>query len=339
MIYWQLIICISGILFFKAEPERNASEDENLHQLQFIATINLIDASINSINSLNSLIRKESYRNKIVSFNNPANSDLGFNLENEIMLALEPISSKTKNVSKSKLNAVISSLLKNSVPTGLDRSQVSSPGFFAPILSIIGNLVLSEKRVTREDLDSFMFSTSKYFVQYDRLGAANKEFDNSMNKLKLKLQEIQFDLREFLADLVIIINRNVSRADLKDTAFEDILIQYLNPGIIHRMFTEQGATLKYPADGIKTSKEIVYDVQKLFTEYQKLYLDNYTVTRNIVLQSKELGKTVDAKKIEASLKELDQLFIESKDADIINLRLNTLSERLKVLTACEQMAH
>jgi hypothetical protein len=61
---------------------------------KFLASAHLIDASINSFNSLGSLIRKENYRNKITSLNNPASAELGFNLEIEIQAALKPILEK-----------------------------------------------------------------------------------------------------------------------------------------------------------------------------------------------------------------------------------------------------
>ncbi|MEJ7912445.1 MAG: hypothetical protein WKF70_04775, partial [Chitinophagaceae bacterium] len=41
---------------------------------QFLSTIDFLDASINSINSFNSLLKKEAYRIKITSFNNPTSS-------------------------------------------------------------------------------------------------------------------------------------------------------------------------------------------------------------------------------------------------------------------------
>ena len=40
--------------------------------------------------------------------------------------------------------------------------------------------------------------------------------------------------------------------------------------------------------------------------------------------------------VDASLKELEELYNESKSSDIISLRLNTLFERLKILSATEQ---
>ncbi len=60
-------------------------------QNKFLTSSDFLDAAINSINSLNSLVKKEAYRTKITSFNNPTSSDMGFNLENEIQTALKPL--------------------------------------------------------------------------------------------------------------------------------------------------------------------------------------------------------------------------------------------------------
>jgi hypothetical protein len=73
----------------------NYSREEVTNE-QFVATSEFLDAAINSINSFNSLIKKENYRIKIISFNNPTSSDMGFNLENEIQTALKPLLAKPK---------------------------------------------------------------------------------------------------------------------------------------------------------------------------------------------------------------------------------------------------
>ena len=70
---------------------------------QFTATCDFLDAAINSLNSFNSLIKKENYRIKITSFNNPTSSDMGFSLQNEIQSALKPLLAKAKNTNTNKI--------------------------------------------------------------------------------------------------------------------------------------------------------------------------------------------------------------------------------------------
>lgn len=69
-------------LTFISKGFARANEDSTKQKLlaQYSAAINYADAAINSIAALNSLIKKENYRNKISSYNNPTSSDMGFNL-------------------------------------------------------------------------------------------------------------------------------------------------------------------------------------------------------------------------------------------------------------------
>ena len=66
------------------------SHNQTINQL--ISTSYFLDALTSSFNTLNSLIKKENYRTKIATLNNPTATDLGFNLENEIQMALKPLS-------------------------------------------------------------------------------------------------------------------------------------------------------------------------------------------------------------------------------------------------------
>jgi hypothetical protein len=99
---------------------------------------------------------------------------------------------------------------------------------------------------------------------------------------------------------------------------------------------QKARSFQYPSDGIKSAKDISNTLQKLFTEYQKIYAENYQQIKNILLESKSLGKNINAQQVDASLKELEDLYNDSKNADVLSLRLTTLAERLKSLAATEQ---
>ncbi len=304
---------------------------------QFIATSNLLDASINSLNSLNSLIKKENYRNKITAFNNPTTSDMGFSLETEIQNAIKPILEKAKNTNTNKFSAVVSSLVNNPVKNQLGKTAFGTASIFSSLISLVGNLTITEKKVTSQDMDAFLTSMSKYFVQYEKLNQANHSFDENIDKYAFKLQELQFDTREYMLDLVTILYKNTNRQELKKKSLEELLLKYLDKDLIQASLIGGNDSLKYPGDGIKTAKEIVNGIEKLFNEYQKIYTQNYNEIKAILLQSKDLGKNINTKQVDASVLELQQLYNESKDADILNLRMTTLAERLKVLVKTEQM--
>lgn len=324
---------------FLSDAERHKG---NSIDNQFSATCDFLDAAINSINSFNSLIKKENYRIKITSFNNPTSSEMGFNLENEIQSALKPLLAKAKSTNTNKFSQVVTSLVsgqsKATTPVKTVTNGVNP--LFSTLLSLVGTLAIQEKKITREDLDSFILTTSKYFVQYEKLNQANILFDQNIEKINNKLKDLQFDIKEYILDMITILNKTIQRTQLKNSNTEELFLKYLDKDKIQFLnveFTDASQPFRYPTDGIKTAKDIAYNLQKLFNEYQKVYGDNYQQIRSILLESKSLGKNINTKQIDNSLKELEELYNESKNSDIISLRLTTLFERLKVLAATEQV--
>lgn len=309
---------------------------------QFTATCDFLDAAINSLNSFNSLIKKENYRIKITSFNNPTSSDMGFNLENEIQSALKPLFDKAKSTNTNKFSQVVTSLISGQSKINPVKTVTSGVNpLFSTLLSLVGTLTIQEKKITREDLDSFIVATSKYFVQYEKLNQANVLFDQNIEKINNKLKDLQFDIKEYMLDMIIILNKSIQRSQLKNSNTEELFLKYLDKEKLQFLAGDdnqqnENLSFRYPTDGIKTAKDIAYNLQKLFNEYQKIYGDNYQQIRSILSESKSLGKNINTKQVDNSLKELEELYNESKSSDTISLRLTTLFERLKVLSATEQ---
>lgn len=324
---------------FFVNPQQSNSQIRS----QFSSTSFLLDAAMNSLNSLNSLIKKENYRNKITSFNNPTSSDMGFNLENEIQTALKPLLVKAKNTNTDKFSQIVSSLITVPAKTTPALSKAPAPvinPLFTTLLSLVGNLAIQEKKITRDDVDSFITTTSKYFVQYEKLNQANNLFDMNIDRLNNRLTELQFDLKEYMLDLITILYKNVQRNSLKNMNTEELFLKYLDKQKLEEVIEQneqQGHSFQYPSDGIKAAKDIAYNLQKLFNEYQKVYNENYQQIKTILNESRTLGRNINVKQVEFSLKDLEQLYNESKTSDVLALRLNTLFERLKVLVGTEQV--
>jgi hypothetical protein len=311
-------------------PEKRSSK--------FMFSGEFIDAAINSFNSFQSLIKKENYRIKVISFNNPSSKELGFSLETEIQAALKPLLSKTRNTDPQKFSGIVSTLFQSPGKTG--NSQTSVLGFnplLASLISLVGTLVIQEKRITIEDLDSFLSKTSKFFLQYQKLNQANMVFDQDIQKLNSKMLELQFDIKEYMVDLVTIINNDLTRSQLKPLNAEELYLNYMQGRSFEKLVNFPTILyLEYPSDGIKNAKEIAYSLQKLFNDYQKIYSENYQQIRSILQESRSFGSTVNLKQVDSSLKELEELYNESRQSDVMGLRLNTLFERLRILVNSEQ---
>ena len=200
----------------------------------------------------------------------------------------------------------------------------------------VANLVVTLS-ISKQDLDTFLVKVNKYFLQYEKLNQANNDLEKNINAFSDKLQVLQFDIREHMMDLIIVLFKQSNRQQLKYKSLEELQIRHLDKSVLDTVLKKDSSfQLKFPGDAIKASKEMVYGIQKLFEEYQKIYADNYEQIRMILLQSKVLGINVNIQKIDQSLESLEKFYLESKDADILNLRLQTLAERLKVLVQSDQ---
>lgn len=305
---------------------------------QYLAASDFFDATINSVSALNSLIKKESYRNRISSFNNPASSDLGFNLETQIQSALKPLLAKAKSVNPGKFGQVINSLINSQAATSL-AGITGSTSLFNSVVSLVGNITVTEKRLTKTDLDTFIFTAGKYFLQFEKLQLANNMFNQNIRKLDLRLAELQMDTRESLIDLIVILDPSQQRQVLKSMHLEELLLKYFDRSIIENriQLSSSQTTLYYPADGIKAAKDITSTLQKIFMEYQWVYAENYREIMSILAESKSLGKDINLKQVDSSTREVEALYNESKNADVMNLRINTLTERLKMLVNTEAL--
>jgi hypothetical protein len=333
-----LLLCIICFCYFKGVTQsgRALVLDQKSHT-KFLASAHLIDASINSLNSLGSLIRKENYRNKITSLNNPASAEMGFNLEIEIQAALKPILEKATRTNTSKFSEVIASIIQHPIKNQQGAIVFGGNGLLGSVLGLVANLTVQERRISKQDLDTFLVKVNKYFLQYEKLNQANNDLEKNINAFSDKLQVLQFDIREHMMDLIIVLFKQSNRQQLKYKSLEELQIRHLDKSVLDIVLKKDSSVqLKFPGDAIKASKEMVYGIQKLFEEYQKIYADNYEQIRMILLQSKVLGINVNIQKIDQSLESLEKFYLESKDADILNLRLQTLAERLKVLVQTDQ---
>jgi F0F1-type ATP synthase membrane subunit b/b' len=315
-----------------------AASNYSTSQKQFLSTTDFLDAAINSLNSFNSLLKKEAYRIKITSFNNPTSSDMGFNLENEIQTALKPLLEKAKNTNTQKFSGIVSSILGSQSNSGLGKTLSLVSPVFPTLLGLVGNLTVQEKKITREDLDSFINATSKYFVQYEKLNQANNLLDQNIDRLNARMRDLQFDMKEYLLDISVILYKDIQRNTIKSLSNEELFLKYLDRLKLQEILDNRETEFRYPADGIKGAKELANNLQKLFNDYQKVYTENYTQIKTILQEAKKLGKNINLQQVDYSLKEVEGLYNESKSSDILSLRLTTLFERLKVLVASEQVA-
>lgn len=315
-----------------SDLKQQLQKQQHIGLNKFSNTSAFLDVAFGSANNLQALILKESYRNKIASLNNPTSNELGFSLEIEIHNSLKPLLQKARKTNNSKFGQVVGSLLE----TGKRSSSSLFPAgnVFTSIISMVGNMTVHEKAIDQQDLDNFIKSIEKYFNQYERLYKSNIAFNSDMEKMKSKLNLLQDDIRLLMQDLVLSLNKSLKRQQVKSLSSEELMLRYLDSRKINDVLNKPGQRdeIQFPADAIKSCKEMANTIQRIYNEYTTIYNTNYQEIKNIIGDSKGLSSTIDQSQLNKTLKDLEKLYSESKTMDADNLRLKTLFERLEAIT-------
>lgn len=295
-----------------------------------------IESANNSVNSLNSLLKKDNYRNKITTLNNPVNNELGFSLKNEILTALKPILDKAKKTDGSKFKGVIENFLNNPEDNGIKsvKKYMPSLGIFSTVLSLVGNLVIAEKSITTEDLNKFVGKVQQYFYQYEKLNDINEQFGQQVTKLLEKSEEIKDDLKEFLVECITTMNKDVTKQSLKEVSVEISLQKYYDPQKLQTWLDtarvkNEGAF--YPPDAPMTVKLITSGIKKIQKEFESIYNENYREMKELIASLKTTIPNLDQNQLSKTSNEIDRLYNDSRQADAINLNITQVNERMNIV--------
>jgi hypothetical protein len=317
----QLLALEKELATLKLQLQNQSGESKE----RFINTSLFLDAATGSASSLQSLICKESYRNKIASLNNPTSNDLGFNLELEIKNALRPIIDKAKKTDGNKFLQIVNSLLH---PGEQKHANVfPAKNVFSNILGLVGNLAVREKSVLKADVDSFIIHIERYFSQYERLYQANSQFNQEVQKLKVRLSVLQDDINLQLQDMVLIIDTTQTREVVQELSTEELLLKYFKCSASQSNINY--AAIAYPSDAVKSCKDIANNIRRIYDDYATLYDNNFEEIRDIIADTKPLSGNIDKTQLNETIREVELLYNESKGMDADNLRLKTLFERLE----------
>lgn len=295
-----------------------------------------IESANNSVNSLTSLLKKDKYRNKITTLNNPVNNELGFSLKNEILAALKPILDKVKKTDGGKFKDVIENFLSKPEENGIKsvKKYMPSLGIFSTVLSLVGNLVIVEKSITKEDLNKFMLKVEQYFYQYEKLNAINEQFGQQVQKLLEKCEETKEDLKDFLVECITTMNTTVTKQSLKEMPVEVLLQKYYDPQKVQvwldtAHMKNEGSL--YPPDAPTSVKLITSAIKRIQKEFETIYNENYREMKELITSLKNTITNLDQNQLNKTSAEIDQLYNESRKADVINLNITQVNERMTIV--------
>ena len=312
----------------------------NHYKQNILSIAYFIESANNSVNSLNGLLKKDNYRNKITSLNNPANHELGFSLKNEILDALKPMLAKAKRTDSKKFKGVIENFLNNPEENGIGSVKKYLPalGIFSTVLSLVGNLVVMEKAITQQDLNEFVNKIQQFFVQYEKLNAINHQFSEELQDLLEKSDEAKVDIKEFLIECISTMNATLTKQSLKDLPVEVLIQKYYDPQKLQMWLDTAAVTndrLLYPPDAPTSVKLLTSQIKKLQKEFEMVYQENYKELKELIASLKLAIPNLDQEQVEKTNAELNKLYSDSRQADMINLNINLVDERMN--TVCRNI--
>jgi flagellar motor protein MotB len=295
-----------------------------------------IESANNSVNSLTSLLKKDNYRNRITTLNNPVNNELGFSLKNEILAALKPILDKAKKTDGGKFKDIIENFLNNPEENGIKSVKKYLPalGIFSTVLSLVGNLVIVEKSITKEDLNKFIAKVQQYFFQYEKLNEINEQFGEKVEKMLERSAEIKEDLKDFLVECITTMNPSISKQSLKEIAVESLLQKYYDPQKLQAWLDTcrvQPEGSLYPPDAPTSVKLITSGIKRVQKEFETIYNENYREMKELIASLKITIPGLDQNQLNKTSSEIDQLYNDSRQADVINLNITQVNERMNIV--------
>lgn len=335
----KVLIRTGGLFLFLTMGfvmQAQMSATQSQHRSGLLSVSYFIESANNSINSLNGLLRKDNYRNKITHLNNPVNNELGFSLKNEILLALKPIMDKSKKTDTKKFKEVIENFLNNPEDNGIKSAKKYLPalGIFSTVLSLVGNLVINEKSITKEDLNKFIEKIDVYFYQYEKLNAINETFGEQVEELLERTEGAKNDLKEFLVECITTLRSSTTAASYQDIQLEVLLQKHFDPQKLMGWFDTTGSydeLALYPPDAATTVKTITSVIRKLQKEFEAIYSENHRQLKDLIASLKTSLTNLDQARLAKTSAELDQLYNDSRQADVINLNISLVQDRMNTV--------
>lgn len=339
-----LTFCVFTLLLFQlliAIPVTSSAQRPSVpvkdYKSGVLSIAYFIESANNSINSLNGLLKKDNYRNKITTLNNPANNELGFNLKTEILAALQPMMEKTQKTDNKKFSSIIENLVGSPEDNGLTPVMKYLPavGLFSAVISLVGNLVVRERKMNKDDLNKFTTRIQQYFSQYEKLNTINENFGEQVARLLERSEEIKGDLRDFLLECICSMNKNISTTSLKELSLEALTQKYYDPQklqVILDTFKLKTEGSLYPPDAPTSVKLLAGSIKKLQKEFESMYSDNYKELKELISSLRTSIPGLDQNQLNKTNNEIDQLYNDSHQADAVNMNIALVDERMN--TAC-----
>ena len=311
---------------------------------KIVNTVDFIRSANTSLNALQVAGSVSTYLDNIGQLNNPANSELGFALSDDIIKILDAriLTKKGLKTNPTKFSAIVKEVLNSPVTNAFTKS-IPVVSNIKGVIDLVINLTASEKNVEVEDLQKLKNDLKKYIEHYEGLEQANLNFTSNLNNLNVRLDALKLILKNYTTErlrpinpsvnvdtfrsLTNLVNRHCDKEDAQ-MKVDRIMEECKNDnGTFNYEKALSDKRLYYPEYAINQA-QVIYDELESIS---RGFLSNlYTYQRNIdkVLTNSKNNKLGDTGKIDLKIKSLEGLLVNVTDAVKNSVNIDDLQNKL-----------
>ncbi len=324
--------------FHTAQRQFTFRKNKILNTSEFVYVANV------SLNAIRQFDATATYLNKISSLNNPANTDLGFSLSEEVNTILKKNivkgGKKINGASSDKFMSFMNNIIESPITDGF-ASAVPVVGAIRSVIDIVIGTAVQGKDVTLQDVTQLKESLKVYIEHYEGLALAQENFEQNLSNLSIRTYALTELLNVYTLErintlspntihtsdttvLTALINKHYTTKEVEGkiasiiqsnpTAYESHLVN-------HRLF--------YPDYALNQAKFIKDEVESLREQYILTFRAYQKSLEEVLNKSRKIGDENDIDKIIGELNRrlatVEKNFNESVNVEGVNLKFRQLS--------------
>lgn len=324
--------------FHTAQRQFSFRKNRIVHTSEFVYVANV------SLNAIRQFDATATYLSKISSLNNPANTDLGFSLTEEVNTILKKNivkgNKKINGASSEKFMSFMTNIIESPITDGF-ASAVPVVGAIRSVIDIVIGTAVQGKDVSLQDLTQLKQGLKVYIEHYEGLAGAQEKFDQNLANLSIRTHALTELLNVYTVErintlapntikasdtlgLTALINKHYTTKEVQakidaitqanPTAFESHLVN-------HRLF--------YPEYALNQAKFIKDEVESLREQYILTFRAYQKSLEEVLNNSRKIGDENDINAIIVELNKrlatVEKNFNESVNVESVNSKFRQLA--------------
>lgn len=329
---------------FRDDKFHTAQRQFSFRKNRIILTSEFVYVANVSLNSIRQFDATATYLSKISSLNNPANTDLGFSLTEEVDNILKKNivkgNKKINGASSDKFMSFMTNIIESPITDGF-ASAVPVVGAIRSVIDIVIGTAIQGKDVSLQDVSKVKEGLKVYIEHYEGLAGAQEKFDQNLANLSIRTHALTELLNVYTVErintlapntvkssdtlgLTALINKHYTTREVQakieaiiqgnPTAFESHLVN-------HQLF--------YPEYALNQAKFIRDEVESLREQYILTFRAYQRSLEEVLNNSRKIGNENDINSIIAELNKrlatVEKNFNESVNVESVNSKFRQLA--------------